>query len=113
MKQMSGKFVDKNKCLYVVCLYVAYMDLEKVWHVFGMYGINGQLSKAVQSLYGKSEACVRVCREEGEWFEVGVGQRQGYVMSPWMFNLFMDAVMKEVREKAGDVGVTLNGRLIG
>ena len=49
----------------------------------------------------------RVCREEGEWFEVGVGLRQGCVMSPWLFNLFIDAVMKEVREKAGDVGVTL------
>ena len=49
----------------------------------------------------------RVCREEGEWFEVGVGLRQGCVMSPWLFNLFMDAVMKEVKEKAGDVGVTM------
>ena len=28
-------------------------------------------------------------------------------MSPWLFNLFMDAVMKEVREKASNVGVTL------
>ena len=28
-------------------------------------------------------------------------------MSPWLFNLFMDKVMKEVRERAGDVGVTL------
>ena len=113
MKQMSEKFVEKNKSLYV-----AYMDLEKVydrvdreamWRVLGMYGINGQLLKAVQSLYEKSGACVRVCREEGEWFEVGVGLRQGCVMSPWLFNLFMDAVMKEVREKEGDVGVTLCG----
>ena len=29
------------------------------------------------------------------------------MMSPWLFNLFMDAAMKEVREKAGDVVVTL------
>ena len=29
---------------------------------------SGQLLKAVQSLYEKSEACVRVCGEEGEWF---------------------------------------------
>ena len=95
---------------------VAYVDLEKVydkvdreamWRVLSMYGINGQLLKAVQSLYEKSEACVRVCREEGEWFEVGVGLRQGCVMSLWLFNLFMDAVMKEVREKAGAVGVML------
>ena len=70
MKQMSEKFVDKNKSLYV-----AYMDLEEVygrvdreamWRVLGMYEINGQLLKAVQSLYEKSKACVRVCREKGE-----------------------------------------------
>ena len=28
-------------------------------------------------------------------------------MSPWPFNLFMDAAMKEVREKAGDISVPL------
>ena len=111
MKQMSEKFVDKNKSLYV-----AYMNFEKaydrvdreaMWHVLGMYGINGQLLIAVQSLYEKSEACVRVCREEDEWFEVDFGLRQGCVMSPWLFNLFMDAAMKEASEKAGDIGVTL------
>ena len=74
-----------------------------MWRVLGMYGINGQLLKVVQSLYEKSEACVRVCREKGEWFEVGVGLGQGCVTSPWLLNLFMDAVMKEVREKASDV----------
>ena len=55
MKQMSEKFVDNIKTFFV-----AYMDLEKaydrvdreaMWRVLGMYGINGQLLKAVQSLY--------------------------------------------------------------
>ena len=46
-------------------------------------------------------------REEGEWFRVGVGLRQGCVMSPWLFIVFMDGVMKEVREAVGDVGATL------
>ena len=63
---MSEKSVDKNKSLYV-----AYMDLEKAYDrvdretmlgVLGMYGINCQLLKVVQSWYEKSEACVRVCR---------------------------------------------------
>ena len=42
-----------------------------------MYGINGKLLKVVQSLYERSEACVRGCREEGEWFRVGVGLQLG------------------------------------
>ena len=72
-----------------------------------MYGINGKSLKVIQSLYERNEACVRVCREEDEWFRVGVGLRQGCVISPWSFNVFMDGVMKEVREAVGDVGATL------
>ena len=83
------------------------VDREAMWSVLGMYGMNSHLLKAVQSLYDKSVACVTVCREEVERFEVSVGPRQGCVMSPWLFNFFVAAAMKEVREKAGDVGVTL------
>ena len=84
MKQMSEKIVDKNKSLYA-----AYMDLVKVYervdreaiqHVLGMYGIDGQLLKEVQSLYETSEACVRVYREEGEWSKVARSQSR-HVMS--------------------------------
>ena len=32
---------------------------------------------------------------------------QGCVMSPWLFNLFMDGVIKEIRETASDMGVRL------
>ena len=111
MKQMSEKFCGKNKSLFV-----AYMGLEKaydridrdaMWRVLSMYEINGKLLKVVQSLYERSETCVRVCREEGEWFRVDVGLRQGCVMTPWLFNVFMDGVMKEVREAVGDVGKAL------
>ena len=111
VKQLSEKYVGKGKDLFV-----AYMDLEKaydridrdaMWRVLRMYGINGNLLRAIQSLYAESEARVRVCREEGEWFGVKVGLRQGCVMSPWLFNLFMDGVMKEVREKAGEIGASL------
>ena len=82
-----------------------------------MYGIIDQkLVESSENLYEKTEACVRVCRKEGEWYEVSVGLRKGCVMSPWLFNLFMDAAMKEVSGKAGDVGgmeEILNGMLIG
>ncbi|MEL7520935.1 MAG: reverse transcriptase family protein, partial [Cyanobacteria bacterium J06553_1] len=111
LKQLSEKYIGKGKDLYV-----AYMDLEKaydridrdaMWGVLQMYGINGNLLRAIQSLYADSEGSVRVCREESEWFSVKVGLRQGCVMSPWLFNIFMDGVMKEVREKAGDVGANM------
>ena len=40
-----------------------------------------------------------------EWFSVKVGLRQGCVMSPWFFNLFMDGVMKEFKAKILQGGV--------
>merc|ERR1712002_206763 len=111
LKQVSEKYIAKGRNLHV-----AYMDLEKandrvdrdaMWKVLRMYGIDGNFLSAIQSLYEESEAMARVCRKEGDWFSVKVGLRQGCVMSPWLFNIFMDGVMREVREKAGDVGACM------
>ena len=43
-----------------------------------------------------SRACVRVGNDVSEWFRVNVGLRQGCVMSPWLFNVYMDCVVREV-----------------
>ena len=40
-----------------------------------------------------SRACVRVGNDVSEWFSVNVGLRQGCVMSPWLFNVYMDGVV--------------------
>ncbi len=41
-------------------------------------------------------ACVKINGETSEHFEIKVGLRQGCVMSPWLFNIYMDGVMREV-----------------
>ena len=45
-----------------------------------------------------------------EWFSVKVGLRQGCVMSPWLFNLFMDGVMKEFKANILHGGVKFGMR---
>ena len=42
------------------------------------------------------KACVRVGSDVSEWFPVNVGLRRGCVMSPWLFNVYMDRVVREV-----------------
>ena len=49
--------------------------------------------KAVQSFYIDSGACVLVGNDVSEWFLVNVGLRQGSVMSPWLFNVYVDGVV--------------------
>ena len=43
-----------------------------------------------------------------EWFLVNVGLRQGYVMSIWLFNVYMDGVVREVLRVLGK-GLGANG----
>ncbi len=40
-------------------------------------------------------------------FAIGVGERQGCVMSPWLFSIFMDGCMREMKAKVGKIGARL------
>ena len=48
----------------------------------------------LQSLYDNNRMCERAEGEESEWFESKVGLRQGCVMSPWLFNIYVDGVVR-------------------
>ena len=59
----------------------------------GVYGVAGKLLKALQNFYVDSNTCVRVGNDVSEWFPVNCGLRQGCVMSPCLFNVYMDGVI--------------------
>ena len=58
-----------------------------------MGGGGVKLLSGIKSMYGDSSACARIKRDESEWFRTDNGVRQGCIMSPWLFNLYMDGVM--------------------
>ena len=64
-----------------------------------VYGVGGKLLKAVQRFNTDSRTCVREGMDVSEWFPVNVGLRQGCVMSPWLFNVYMDGVVREVNAR--------------
>ena len=66
--------------------------------VLDEYGVNGKLMKAIQALYTGSQACVRVGGRLSGWFSISQGVRQGCVLSPWLFNVFTDRIMREAKE---------------
>ena len=106
---------------------MGFMDLEKaydrvnresLWQVQRMYDVCGKLLNGIKSMYFNSLVCVRVKRGESECFRINKGVRKGCVMSPWLFNVYMDAVMKVVKIEMGRRGVRFQeegreGRLTG
>ena len=71
------------------------------------YGVGGKLLKAVQSFYGDSWVCVRVGNDVSEWFLLNAGLRQGCMMSSWLFNVYMDGVVREVNVRVLGKGLEL------
>ena len=57
--------------------------------------------RGIKSRYVGSSPYVKVKWGESEQFRIDSGMRQGCIMSPWLFNLYMDAVMKEVKMGIG------------
>ena len=73
--------------------------------MLGPCDVGGKLLNENKSIYVNSLACVRVKGGESGCFRIDRGVRQGYIISPWFFNVFMYAVLKEVKMEMGKKGV--------
>ena len=60
-----------------------------------------KLVKGIKTMYFNTLACVRVQGGESKCFKIGSGMKQGCIMSPWLFNVYMDAVIKDVKVGIG------------
>ena len=61
----------------------------------------------IQSFYIDSRACAQVGNNVSEWFPVNVELRQSCVMSQWLFNVYMDGVVREVNVRVLGKGLKL------
>ena len=96
-RQLSEKLLEKNRQMAVACvdLEKAYDKVcrEKLWGVLDEHGVKGKLMKAIRAVHPESEACDRVCGRLSGWFPISQGVRQGCVLSPGLFNVFMDKII--------------------
>ena len=98
LKQIFEKSWEYGKDLFAcfVDLVKAYdrVPRDKLWKVLREYGVNGQLLRSIKSFYCRPEVCVRVNGKQSKPFHVGVGLRQGCVLSPLLFIVYMNWIDK-------------------
>jgi hypothetical protein len=99
--------------------YAAFIDVKKaydtvwrngLWKRLWDEGIRGKMWRVVRGMYTTVESAVLVGEEKTEWFELHTGVRQGCVMSPVLFSLFINGLAREVKEKG--MGVKMGERRV-
>ena len=64
------------------------------WKILKEMGIPDHLTCLLRNLYAGQEATVRTGCETTDWFQIGKGVRQGCILSPCLFNLYAEYIMR-------------------
>ena len=64
------------------------------WKILKEMGIPDHLTCLLRNLYAGQEATVRTGHGTTDWFQIGKGGRQGCILSPCLFNLYAEYIMR-------------------
>ena len=68
-------------------------------------GLPGHLTCPLRNLYEGPEATVRTGYGITDWFQIGKGVRQGCILSPSLFNLYAEYIMRKARLDEAEAGI--------
>ena len=89
-----------------------YVDHNKLWKILQEMGIPDHLTCLLRNLYAGQEATVRTGHETTDWFKIGKGVSQGYILSPCLFNLYAEYIMRNSGLEEAQAGIKIAGRNI-
>ena len=75
-------------------------------------GIPDHLICLLRNLYAGQEATVRTEHGTTDWFQKGKGVHQGCILSPCLFNLYTEYIMRNAGLEEAQVGIKISGRNI-
>ena len=88
------------------------MDHNKLWKVFKEMGIPDHLTCLLRNLYAGQEATVRTGLGTTDWFQIGKGVCQGCILSPCLFTLYAEYIMRNAELEEAQAGIKVAGRNI-
>ena len=96
-------FIDYAKAFECV-------DHNKLWNVLPEIGRPDHLTCLLKNLYAGQEATVRTGHETKDWFQIGKGVHHGCILSPCLFNLYAEYIMRNARLNEAQVGIKIARR---
>ena len=87
------------------------VDHNKLWKILKEMGIPDHLTCLLRTLYAGQEATVRTRHGSMDWFQIGKGVRQGYILSPCLFNFYAACIIQNARLDEAQAGLKIAGRM--
>ena len=88
------------------------MDHNKLWKILQEMRIPDHLTCHLRNLYAGQEATVRIRYGTMDWFQIGKGVHQGCKLSPCLFNLHVEYIMRNAGLDEAQAGIKIAGRNI-
>ena len=86
------------------------LDHKKLQEIFKEMGILDHLFYLLRNIYTGQEATVRTRHGTKNWFKIGKGVHQGYILSPCLFNLYTEYMMSIARLDESQAGIKIAER---
>ena len=88
-----------------------YVDYNTLWKILKEMGIPDHLTCFLRNLYAGQEATDRTGHRT-DWFQIGKGVHQGCILSPCLFNLYAEYIMRNAELDEGQAGIKIARRNI-
>ncbi|CAH2296256.1 Hypothetical predicted protein [Pelobates cultripes] len=88
------------------------VDHNNMWQVLKEMGVPDHLITLLRNLYVDQEATVRTKHGTTEWFKIGKGVQQGCMLSPYLFNLYVEYMIHKAGLDESKAGINIAGRNI-
>ena len=82
------------------------------WKILKEMGISDHLTCLLRNLYAGEEVTVRTGHGTTNWLQIGKGVHQGCILSPYLFNLYAEYIMRNAGLDEAQAGIKIAGRNI-
>ena len=83
------------------------VDHNKLWKILKEMGIPDHLTCLLRNLCAGQEATVKTGHATTDWFQIGKGVHQCYILSPCLFNLYAEYIMQNARLGKAQAGIKI------